>query len=89
MKLIGKRLLTLVKMCVCVYACVHVFVCMCVSEMGSGSIPENWDTHTDNEHVKVVSLAQTDSEYQKVEANFRATLGNNRGTLTITAVMMF
>ena len=64
-------------------------VCICVSEMGSGSVPDNWAPHTDNEHVKVVSLSQTDPEYQKVEANFQATLGGYRGTLTITAVMTF
>ena len=70
--------------CVCVCVCVRVCVCVCVSDTASGSLPDHWTPHAANEHVKIVPVQQSDPEYQKVEANFKATLSNLQ--VQITAV---
>lgn len=55
-----------------------------IKDMGSGSLPERWAAHSSNEQIKLVLLLAADPEYQDVEKNLRATLGNRN--ITVSAI---
>ena len=53
-----------------------------IADLATGQVPEHWEKHKSDEMVKLVPLAASDQEYQKVQTDFSQTVPN----VTITAV---